>query len=111
MPLSHQKNSNAIIFLMTDLISVENLIAESKKRGITFGKGDPYNRLRYYTKMGWLPHMIRKRDADDKSVKGHYPKEALDIVLMIEKYKKDGLTNEAITKTIKSKDNVQNWRS
>lgn len=44
-----------------DFISVEKLIKILKEKNISFGKGDPYNRLRYYTKIGWLPHMTRKK--------------------------------------------------
>ncbi|HSX39571.1 MAG TPA: hypothetical protein VLI92_03200 [Candidatus Saccharimonadales bacterium] len=94
-----------------ELINVENLVSEAKKHGVNFGKGDPYNRLRYYTKMGWLPHMIRKRGEDNTSVKGHYPKSALNLVLVIEKYKKAGMSNEDITKNIQSTDKMQNVRN
>ena len=31
---------------MESLISTEKLIEEAKTKGIDFGKGDPYNRLR-----------------------------------------------------------------
>ena len=53
---------------MESLISTEKLIEESKTKGIDFGKGDPYNRLRYYTKIGWLPHMQRKKNDEETSI-------------------------------------------
>ena len=33
-----------------ELISVDNLIKLLKEKNISLGKGDPYNRLRYYSK-------------------------------------------------------------
>ena len=45
-----------------ELINIKDLIQELKNKNIDFGKGDPYNRLRYYTKIGWIDHMIRKKD-------------------------------------------------
>lgn len=84
------------------LISTEKLIEEAKQQGVDFGKGDPYNRLRYYTKMGWLPHMIRKKGEEGNDVKGHYPIEALDRLILIEKLKAKNLSNEEITGKIQS---------
>ncbi len=93
---------------MGNLVNVENLITEAKTKGINFGKGNPYNRLRYYTKMGWLPHMLRKRDSLNNTIMGHYPKNALETILMIEKLKKQGFANEEITKKLQAKDKLQN---
>jgi len=62
--------------------------------GVKFGKGDPYNRIRYYTKMGWLPHMVRKEG------KGNFPNWALDRLVMIERLKDKNFSNEDITKKI-----------
>ena len=67
-----------------------------------FGKGDPYNRLRYYTKMGWLPHMIRKKGDESDDVKGHFPAEALNKLLLIEKLKARNLSNDQINKKLNS---------
>jgi hypothetical protein len=83
---------------MTDLINVETLINEAKKRGVDFGKGDPYNRLRYYTKIGWLPHMIRKKE--EHEVIGHYPIQALEKLVLIEKLKAQNMSNKDISKKI-----------
>lgn len=96
---------------MTELISIENLIEQVKAKGINFGKGDPYNRLRYYTKMGWLPHMIRKKHADSGSITGHYPKEALNLIVTIEKLKEKGLDNEQIAKKLESKNKVTSFKN
>jgi DNA-binding transcriptional MerR regulator len=42
------------------LISIDELIERAKKLGIDFGKGNPRNRLRYYVRIGLLPHAKRK---------------------------------------------------
>lgn len=86
---------------MDNLISTDELIKEAKKAGVDFGKGDPYNRLRYYTKIGWLPHMERKEG------KGHYPAWTLERLLAIEKLKTENLSKEEITKRLNTRDKVQ----
>jgi DNA-binding transcriptional MerR regulator len=85
---------------MENLISIDDIVKKAKKRGIDFGKGDPYNRLRYYTKIGWLPHMERKDG------KGHYPDWALERLVSIEKLKAVDASNEQIEKEL----NKQNWK-
>lgn len=86
---------------MSDLITAEKIIKEATKRGIDLGKGSPYNRLRYYTKIGWLPHMERRKDAKGKVV-GHYPNWVIDRLEKIEEMKKEGLSNEQIAATLES---------
>ena len=85
-----------------DLIAVEELINILKENNINLGKGDPYNRLRYYTKIGLIPHMIRKKNSNNTN-SGHYPKEVVKKIIDIEKMKMDGLSNEDILLKIKSK--------
>jgi hypothetical protein len=92
---------------MNNLISVEEFIEEAKKRSVDFGKGDPYNRLRYYTKIGWLPHMIRKKN-DEGEITGHYPSWALDQLILIETLKNKGTSNEEIAKKVQLKSKLQN---
>lgn len=93
---------------MEELISLENLVEEAKKRGIDFGKGDPYNRLRYYTKIGWLPHMVRKKD-ENGNTRGHYSVWAIDRLVEIEKMKSSGAPNEEISKKLKVKTKLQSF--
>jgi DNA-binding transcriptional MerR regulator len=87
---------------MKSLISVNELIQKAQARKIDLGKGDPYNRLRYYTKMGWLPHMIRKND------QGHYPEWVLERLEFIDTLKEQNLSNEEITKKIDEQNRLQN---
>jgi len=91
---------------MEDLISIENLIEEARKKGIDFGKGDPYNRLRYYTKIGWLPHMLRKKD-DVGSIRGHYPSWVLERLISIEELKAKGASNDEIFKKLQIRNRFQ----
>lgn len=93
---------------MDDYLTVEELINEAEKREFDFGKGDPYNRLRYYTKMGWIPHMIRKKE-EDGSTKGHYPKSTIDRLLLIKKYKDEGMSNDDITGRLKARDRARGF--
>ena len=84
------------------LISIEQLIVLLKQKNIDLGKGDPYNRFRYYTKIGWLPHMTRKKN-EDGVITGHYPLSVIETIEQIENLKKEGKNNLDITNIIKSK--------
>ncbi len=92
---------------MEKMLSTEELIIKAKNMGVDFGKGDPYNRLRYYTKIGWLPHMTRQRDSEG-NIKGHYPEWVLDQLVTIEKLKEQGESNEEIAKKIEIKSKYTN---
>jgi DNA-binding transcriptional MerR regulator len=94
--------------MSNNLIDIDKFITRAKKKGVDFGKGDPYNRLRYYTKIGWLPHMTRKKDKKG-NVKGHYPEWALDRLLLIEDYKDKGFSNDSIEKRLETRNKVQNF--
>ena len=91
---------------MDDFISIDKLIRQAKTKGINFGSGDPYNRLRYYTKIGWLPHMIRRSDRRG-NISGHYPAWSVDRLVMIENLKSQGYTNEEISEKLKTKNSIQ----
>jgi len=95
---------------MDDFISIEKLIRQAKSKGINFGSGDPYNRLRYYTKIGWLPHMVRKTDKNG-NIKGHYPTWSVDRLILIENLKSEGFTNEEISQKLKEKNKLQDFLS
>lgn len=83
------------------LIAVRDLIRMAKRKGIDLGKGDPYNRLRYYTKIGWLPHMVRKT-GNKGVVEGHYPFWVLERLIFIDKLKNQGLSNVEIAKRVRT---------
>jgi DNA-binding transcriptional MerR regulator len=94
----------------TDIISVEQLIKDAAKKKIDLGKGDPYNRLRYYTKIGWIPHMTRKKGKRG-ATKGHYPKWVLQRLEYIHQLKNKGLSNEEITKKIEIENSLSRVRN
>lgn len=96
---------------MANFLSTDELINKAKEKGVKFGNGNPYNRLRYYTKLGWLPHMIRKKgkDSESKSTSGHYQDSTVDRLLLIQKYKQEELSNEEITVKLNTKDKVKSF--
>jgi hypothetical protein len=90
---------------MDKLISIEKVIKEAKKKGVDFGKSDPHNRLRYYTKIGWIPHTIRQKN-ETGIVKGHYPTWVVERLTFIEDLKRRGLSNDAITQKLSAKNKL-----
>jgi hypothetical protein len=91
---------------MEKFISLKDLLKLAKEEKLDLGKGDPYNRLRYYTKMGWLPHMVRKAN-DSGDIEGHYPIWSIDILRKIQLLKNEGLSNEQVDQKIKVQNNIQ----
>lgn len=85
---------------MEELIPLDKFIEQAVINGVDFGKADPYNRLRYYTKIGLLPHMVRK--SVNGEIIGHYPKYALDKLIQIEKLKSLGLSNQEIKQKLEN---------
>jgi DNA-binding transcriptional MerR regulator len=80
-------------------IEVNKVIELAQQKGVDFGKANPYNRLRYYTKIGLLPHMERRRNAQG-SIVGHYPEWAAERLALIEKLKSEGYENDEISRKI-----------
>ena len=72
-----------------NLISIKDLITKAKRFGVDFGNGDPKNRLRYYVKVGLLPHAQRK-SFNGLPPDGAYPKNVLGVLLEIDKKLKAG---------------------
>jgi len=73
------------------LISIEEFIARAKRFGIDLGNGDPKNRLRYYVKIGLLPHAQRK-SFNGLPPNGAYPEKVLDTLFEIDRQLKQGKT-------------------
>ena len=84
---------------MDRYIEVSKVIEDAQSKGLDFGKANPYNRLRYYTKIGLLPHMERRRNSQGNIV-GHYPEWATERLILIEKLKSEGYENEEISRKI-----------
>lgn len=92
---------------MTKLITTDELIKSAKDKGISLGRGNPYNRLRYFTKIGWLPHMVRQKDSSGNVV-GHYPDWSLSRLEYINELKKKGFDNDDISAKISQRDKLRN---
>jgi DNA-binding transcriptional MerR regulator len=71
------------------LISIDEVIERAKRLGVDFGKGDPRNRLRYYVKIGLLPHAKRKA-FKNKFPEGAYPEEIVWKLFEIDRMIKAG---------------------
>jgi len=72
------------------LISIDEVIERAKRLGVDFGKGDPRNRLRYYVKIGLLPHAKRKA-FKNKFPEGAYPEEIVWKLFEIDRMIKAGM--------------------
>src|SRR3989304_9640512 len=83
-----------------NLISFDEVIRLSKLRGVDFGKGDPYNRLRYYIKIGLLPKASRK-SFNGLAPAGALPIDAVDQMVEIDRKIKDGNTIQTILRESK----------
>src|SRR3990170_5308016 len=70
---------------------------------VTKRAGVGYHTLRYYTKIGLLPYMVRKLPFPGAAATvGHYPESVLETLKKIEELKKQGLPNESIKKTLEN---------
>lgn len=76
------------------LLPYSEIITLAKKVGVDFGKGYPYNRLRYYTKIGLLPRAQRK--SFGASPEGCYPSWVVDKLVDVDRKLKSGATIQAI---------------
>src|SRR3989344_812109 len=52
------------------LLPTQQIIKLAQGAGVDFGTGDPAERIRYFIKLGILPHMVRKVPAKDGSASG-----------------------------------------
>jgi len=82
------------------LISISELIERAKKLGVDFGNTDPKNRLRYYVKIGLLPHAKRKIFKKNGKPEGAYPEEIVWKLFEIDRKIKEGKTILEIKKEI-----------
>ena len=81
------------------LISIDEIIILAKKMGVDFGNGDSRHRLRYYTKIGLLPHAQRKC-FNNHSPQGAYPESVIDLLIDIDKKIKAGKSIQTIKREI-----------
>ena len=77
------------------LISFEELITRAKRRGLNFGKGNPYHRIRYYIKIGLLPH-AKRRSFNGEPPSAAYPESVVDTLIQIDTKIKAGKSIRAV---------------
>ena len=74
------------------LLPVTQIITSARKMSISLGKGDPINAIRYYIKIGLLPHMVRKKAVDNSpNTEGFLPTYTLYLLRAIDNYQKQGI--------------------
>jgi len=83
-----------------NLISIDEVIRQVQDLGVNFGNGDPRNRLRYYVKIGLLPHAQRK-SFNNNSPEGAYLKDVVGLLFEINRKIKAGKSIQAIKREIK----------
>src|SRR3989344_410221 len=83
----------------SDYLPLPQIIKQAKEGGFSFGAGDPYNRLRYYIRIGLLPNMVRRSIAGG-STQGHLPASAVDLLLKIQGLREKGLDYEQIKEQV-----------
>lgn len=91
---------------MQKLVSIKKLIEICEQEKIDLGKGDPYNRLRYYTKMGWLPHTTKKSN-EKLEIEGFYPLWVIETLKEIEKLRSQKLSNQEISQKINTLNSIK----
>jgi len=83
-----------------NLISIDEVIRRVQNLGVSFGNGSPRNRLRYYVKIGLLPHAQRK-SFNNNSPEGAYSEDVVELLFEIAKKIKAGKSIQAIKREIK----------
>jgi len=79
------------MFSANNLLPIYQIIKLARQKEYDWGKGNPKNRLRYYTKIGLLPHAERKQlHPNDSHTVGHYPAYVIDLLLKIQDLKNTG---------------------
>ena len=83
-------------------IPVSGVIRSAKEAGYDFGKGNCINRLRYYIKLGMLPHMQRRQaDPHLAYTEGYLPIYSIVLLLKIQDLKRQGRPMDEIKVLIK----------
>ena len=85
------------------LISIDEVVALAKKMGVDFGNGNVRHRLRYYTKIGILPHAQRK-SFNNNHPEGAYDESVIDLIVDIDKKIKAGKSIQAIKREIEKEE-------
>ena len=84
------------------LLPIHEIIKQAKNQGVDFGKGNPQNRLRYYTKHSLISQAKRKAVAgtSSRSTIAHYPRSIIKKLLTIQHLRKKGIPIKKIQEII-----------
>src|SRR3989344_4683732 len=97
-------------FAPDTLLSTEKIIELAKEAGVDFGPGDAAERIRYFIKLGILPHAVRKTPDPTLSTThyplpttpvGHLPAWTIKRLIQADKVYKKGASYPAIAQKIK----------
>src|SRR3990167_10225829 len=90
-----------------NLISFEEVVTRAKRAGVNFGKGSPHNRLRYFTKIGLLPH-AKRRSFGGHNPSGAYPEWVINRLVEIERELAKGKSVQALLRKQKTESSELN---
>lgn len=79
------------------LIPISDFITLAQSQGVDFGTSDPREHLSYLSKIGLLPHTIKRKGHAGK-IEGHYRPDDLKILLHIYNTKGSGISYAQMTK-------------
>lgn len=83
------------------LLPTDTMIALALRSGVRFGNGNPKHRIRYFISQGLLPHQTRKQINPCSTVThGHLPAYAIDLLLLLERYKREKKPFEFIRRSL-----------
>ena len=87
-----------------DLLPTTTIVELAKRQGVDFGPGDEQERVRYFIKLGLLPHASRKTPQNDKSANpiGHMPIWTIKRFIWIARLSQGGNSYPQIAQKLKS---------
>src|SRR3989344_4601791 len=96
------------------LIPTTKIIELAKKEGVGFGPGNPEERIRYFIKLGILPHATRKTPSasisnlkfqiSNSTTVGHLPYWVINRLIQVDRLKRSGKSYPEIAEKFKNID-------
>src|SRR3990167_3574316 len=99
-------------FSPESLLPTETIIKLSQAAGVNFGPGDPSERVRYFIKLGLLPHAVRRSITDTvnnttRQSVGHLPYSSVKKLIQIDQLFRQGLSYPKIAQNLKKLEDKQ----
>ena len=112
---SSKKNLHAPLFEEQTLLTTNQIIDHAIKTGVDFGPGDPAERIRYFIKLGILPHAVKKRPGNLSTVNGqlstvpigHLPYSCVKKLIDVDRLYKKGLSYPQIAQKLTSEEKIK----